>query len=244
MSVKWRSRLNLIMLLALDTATQAISLALHDGHEVVVEQTWRSPNSHTVELAPAVQALLNRSGVSMPDLTAFAVCSGPGSYSALRIGVSFAKALAGVAKKPLVGVMTFDILAAGVVGYAPQVAAQHGQLIATAQAGRGRVLVAKYRADGAAWALTDAPQVYEWETLISELTASVWIAGEIDRRGHELITLAQRENPNIIVLDAAARVRRAACLAQIAQQRLADEDAHHFKASLLAPIYAKTKDTP
>lgn len=237
------------MLLALDTATQAISLALHDGHDVIVEQTWRSArNSHTVELAPAVQTLLNRAGIAIPDLTAFAVCMGPGSYSALRIGVSFAKALAGQAKKPLVGVMTFDILAAGVVAYAPQVAAQHGQLIATAQAGRGRVLVAKYRPDGVGWALSDEPQVYEWETLLSELTSAVWVAGEIDERGHDLIALAQRENPNITVLDAAARVRRAGYLAQIAQQRLADEDAARFEvrfqARLLAPVYVKTKDTP
>jgi tRNA A37 threonylcarbamoyladenosine modification protein TsaB len=51
------------MLLALDTATRLISLALHDGQALLAESTWQSANTHTIELAPQVALLLRRAGL-------------------------------------------------------------------------------------------------------------------------------------------------------------------------------------
>ena len=90
-------------LLAIDTATQFISLALHDGQQMLAEQTWFSENHHTVELAPAVRMLLESARLTAADLTALAVSIGPGSYTGLRIGVALAKGIAGARRLPLVG---------------------------------------------------------------------------------------------------------------------------------------------
>ena len=92
------------MLLALDTATRNISLALHDGQAVLAEQTWRSAQHPTAELAPQVALLLLRAGLQPAGLQAVAVAIGPGSYTGLRIGLGLAKGLALAQAIPLVGV--------------------------------------------------------------------------------------------------------------------------------------------
>jgi len=53
------------MLLAVDTSTAQVGLAVFDGAQVLGEMTWRSKQHHTVELAPAVAELMRRSGLSM-----------------------------------------------------------------------------------------------------------------------------------------------------------------------------------
>src|SRR5256885_646053 len=81
----------LTMLLALDTATRLISIALHDGAAVLAESTWQAGAYHTVELAPQVALLLRRGGVEPGQLRGVAVAIGLGSYTGLRIGLGFAK---------------------------------------------------------------------------------------------------------------------------------------------------------
>ena len=121
------------MLLAIDTATRIMSLALHDGDTLLAEQSWNTRNRHTVELAPAVLNMLNSLEMSVADLAGLGVSIGPGSYTGLRIGVAFAKGLAAAHRLPLVGVTTLDTLAAA------QPHHQSGMgLIAVVQAGRGR----------------------------------------------------------------------------------------------------------
>src|SRR6266540_5829384 len=99
------------MLLAIDTATQAMSLALHDGRDLLGEQSWYHSENPTAELAPAVQTLLARCGVTVNQLTALAVSVGPGTYTDLRVGIALAKGLAAGRGLPLVGVTTLDTIA-------------------------------------------------------------------------------------------------------------------------------------
>ena len=58
------------MLLAIDTSTAQVGLALYDGTQVLGEMTWTTRQHHTTELAPALSGLLNRSGVSMDMVSA------------------------------------------------------------------------------------------------------------------------------------------------------------------------------
>ncbi|HEX9014059.1 MAG TPA: tRNA (adenosine(37)-N6)-threonylcarbamoyltransferase complex dimerization subunit type 1 TsaB, partial [Anaerolineaceae bacterium] len=101
------------MLLAVDTSTRWVGLALYTGSQVLGEMTWQSQNTHTVEVAPAVQELLTRAGVRSSDLRSIGVAVGPGSFTSLRIGLGQAKGLAMACRIPLVGIPTLDILAAG-----------------------------------------------------------------------------------------------------------------------------------
>ncbi len=97
------------MLLALDTSTRYGSVALSEEGVVVASRTWRSRYNHTSELMPAVAGLLEAYGLTAGHLDGVAVALGPGGFSALRVGISAAKGLVLVAKKPLVGVGTLDL---------------------------------------------------------------------------------------------------------------------------------------
>ena len=113
-------------LLAIDTATQFISIALHDGQQMLAEQTWISENHHTVELAPAVRALLINAHMTPAELSWLAVSIGPGSYTGLRIGVALAKGIATAQRIPLVA---YSPLAKGKLGQNPvleTIARKHG----------------------------------------------------------------------------------------------------------------------
>jgi tRNA threonylcarbamoyladenosine biosynthesis protein TsaB len=222
------------MLLAIDTATQTVSLALHDGAELLLEQTWQTSNNHTVELAPAVRDVLLRAGE--PTLTAMAVAIGPGTYTGLRVGVALAKAMASARALPLVGVSTLDILAAA----QPQF---QGVLIAVVQAGRGRVTTATYHWRKRRWQARDEVAVKNWEELLTSIDGAALITGEINEEGHEAVKGAQERGANIILASAANRLRRAGFLAEVAWARLHDGAADH-SAAKVTPVYAKTKDLP
>ena len=100
------------MLLAVDTSTAQIGLALYDGSKVLGELNWTSQQHHTTELAPALAGLLARSGATIGQVSALGVAIGPGSFTALRVGLAFVKGLALARRLPLIGVPTLDVVAA------------------------------------------------------------------------------------------------------------------------------------
>ena len=99
------------MLLAVDTSTAQTGLALYDGANVIVEMMWQSHQHHTVELAPAFEELIKRAEVKISDIEALGVAIGPGSFTSLRVGLSFVKGLALARKLPVIGIPSLDILA-------------------------------------------------------------------------------------------------------------------------------------
>lgn len=225
-------------LLAIDTATQFISIALHDGQQVLAEQTWRSENRHTVELAPAVRALMRHANLAPADLSALAVAIGPGSYTGLRIGVALAKGIAGACRLPLVGVSSFDILAA-------QQPRSTGALVLALPAGRGRVVAARYTWSKGRWKARGEAENVDWDTLLTGIDGATTLSGEISAEGHAKIEAAQADGLPISLSPAALRLRRAGFLADEAWARLrADDDPLAFEAAAVAPIYVKTKDSP
>ena len=92
------------MILAIDTSTAMISVALYDGSTILGEFTWKSPNRHSTVLAPAVGSLFRKTGVQFSDLSALAIALGPGSFTSLRIGLAFAKGINAALNIPIVGV--------------------------------------------------------------------------------------------------------------------------------------------
>ena len=78
------------MLLAIDTSTRTVGVALYDGDQIWNETTWTSHDYHTVELAPGIQDILQKSGVAITEIEAIAVAIGPGSFTGLRIGLAVA----------------------------------------------------------------------------------------------------------------------------------------------------------
>ena len=84
------------MLLAIDTATQIMSIALHDGEALHAECTLTAGRQHSALLAILIKQIMAQSSLPTDDLTALAVSVGPGSYTGLRIGVALAKGMAAV----------------------------------------------------------------------------------------------------------------------------------------------------
>ena len=102
---------------------------------------WRSQQNHSVELVPAIIALMDRAGARRSQLDAVFVAVGPGGFSALRVGISTAKAMAVALDVPVVSVGTLDIEARPYLGLDLPVRA----LI---EAGKERVYQGRYEAGG------------------------------------------------------------------------------------------------
>jgi tRNA threonylcarbamoyladenosine biosynthesis protein TsaB len=99
------------MLLAFDTATPLVTVALHDGADVVWEAVSERPLQHGEQLAPLIDRALQETGLVRQDLTAIGVGVGPGPFTGLRVGLVTARTLAHVLELPVYGVCTLDVLA-------------------------------------------------------------------------------------------------------------------------------------
>lgn len=103
------------MLLAFDTATPHVTVALHDGESVVASHESGEVMRHGEMLAPGIEHVLAEAGATPADLTAIAVGVGPGPFTGLRVGLVTARTLALVRGIPVHGVCSLDILAAEAV---------------------------------------------------------------------------------------------------------------------------------
>ncbi len=99
------------MLLAFDTATATVTVALHDGERVVASHSRPDAMRHGELLAPGIAAVLDQAGADRRDLTGIAVGVGPGPFTGLRVGLVTARTLALALGIPVHGVCTLDVLA-------------------------------------------------------------------------------------------------------------------------------------
>ena len=132
------------MLLAFDTATPLVTVALHDGERVVVEHSSEQPMKHGEHLAPLIARSLEDAGIVRQDLTAIAVGVGPGPFTGLRVGIVTARTLGFVLDIPVYGVCSLDAIALEVVG----TDATPGSFLVATDARRKEVYLASYDADG------------------------------------------------------------------------------------------------
>lgn len=100
-----------MLLLALDTATPAVTVALADASGVLAEATTVDARRHGELLAPGIAAVLAEAGVDRRELTQVAVGVGPGPFTGLRVGVMTARVLGAALSVPVVGVCTLDVVA-------------------------------------------------------------------------------------------------------------------------------------
>jgi tRNA threonylcarbamoyladenosine biosynthesis protein TsaB len=103
------------VLLAFDTATSHVTVALHDGDRVVAEYSASESMRHGEMLAPGIAEVLARAGAISQDVTAVAVGVGPGPFTGLRVGLVTARTMALALEIPVYGVCTLDVLAAEAV---------------------------------------------------------------------------------------------------------------------------------
>lgn len=234
------------MLLAIDTATRVLSLALHDGDQVRAEVTWITRNQHTTELMPAIRQLLEQCQVQTTDLTLLAVSQGPGSFNGLRIGISAGKGLAMALNLPLLAIPTLHVIAAA----QPGPWAEDSTLIAVVQAGRRRVCAGSYRWRAGRWVSQNDVKIVGWQTLIEDVSVNgseTVISGEIDADGRAAIVQAGQAAPGTIRMASPAySLRRAGFLAELAWERWRDSGLvpQIGDAAAVVPIYLHQPGVP
>ncbi len=223
------------ILLAIDTSTRQIGLALYDGVQVFCENVWASNDHHTTELAPAIQDLLRHSHIPVETLGAVGVALGPGSFTGLRIGLALAKGIALVQRIPLAGIPTLDILAqAQPLADMP--------MACVLRAGRGRLAVGWYeshRAPGEAtgWQPVSRIEVLTPQDLSQRIQTPTLVCGELTAEERQLLG---KKRKTIELASPAASLRRPSYLAELAWKRWQAGNADDPAA--LTPVYLHYND--
>ena len=211
------------MEIVLDTATRYASVAVSREGTIVAELSWRSERNHSVELVPAIRRVAEQAGVTPDDAAAVIVAQGPGGFSALRVGISMAKAFAMARGIPLVGVNTLDAEAQPFLGTGLPVCAIIG-------AGRTKVYAAHYTGGAGS-----GHRVRSHEELAAGITRETLLCGEglpdvaalVEERAGGLAVLARTPPPT----------RRPSVLAQLGYELLRSGGAQAPES--LEPIYMR-----
>jgi tRNA threonylcarbamoyladenosine biosynthesis protein TsaB len=220
------------MILAIDTSTQWMGIAIFRDEQILYEKIWRTNRRHTVELAPAIQCAFEECGESLANLKAVTVALGPGSFTSLRIGLAVAKGLALSLHVPVIGVPSLDVMAA----CQP---VQELPLVCVLKVGRDRLAACRYKNVSQAW-MSDGEiftaSVLELENRIQSPTL---ICGELDAEDRRIL---ERKWRNAIIARPAGNTRRPGVLAQLAAEKLLASQVDDVVA--LAPIYVHTINSP
>lgn len=171
-----------MLVLAMDTATPQVAVAIGDGGTVCGEVRVVGGRRHAEQLAPAIQYVCAETGVRLDQLAAIAVGVGPGLFTGLRVGVTTAKVMAQALRVPVVTVPTLDLLAY-------PLRHSHRMVVAVIDARRREVFHARYRTVPGGVQREDDYAVGPVEELIADLEAGgeeVLLAGDgVARyRGH------------------------------------------------------------
>ena len=100
-----------MLVLALDTSTAQVSVAIGDGGEVLGAVQLVGGRRHAEQLAPAIDYLRRELAVDLGHLAAIAVGTGPGLFTGLRVGVTTAQVMAQALRIPVVGIPSLDLVA-------------------------------------------------------------------------------------------------------------------------------------
>lgn len=131
----------MMSILALDTSTDYLTLAVTRGGRTAARLHRKAPRSHSTLLMSAIDTVLRKARLKLADLDGIAVGVGPGSFTGLRIGVATVKGLAYVTGVPVAAVPTFDAIARN-AGKAA------GTVCVVLDARKGKVYGAFYEPDG------------------------------------------------------------------------------------------------
>ncbi|MEV2256648.1 tRNA (adenosine(37)-N6)-threonylcarbamoyltransferase complex dimerization subunit type 1 TsaB [Streptomyces sp. NPDC050147] len=126
-----------MLLLALDTATPAVTVALHDGSSVVAASSQVDARRHGELLLPAVDRVLAEAGLGLDAVTGIVVGVGPGPYTGLRVGLMTADTFGLALGVPVHGVCTLD-------GLAYESGVEGGPFVVATDARRKEVYWARY----------------------------------------------------------------------------------------------------
>lgn len=97
--------------LYIDTSGEKATVAISNDHHVLALEVNTTANTHAAFVQPAIEKILQSTGISIQNIDAVVVTMGPGSYTGLRVGLASAKGVAYTIDKPLIGISTLTLLA-------------------------------------------------------------------------------------------------------------------------------------
>ncbi len=150
--------------LAIDTSGSFCSVALQRADGVVFHAESEGNGDHFERLPPLVESVCNQAQVRLLDLAQVVIGVGPGSFTGLRIGMSFAKGVACAGKVPLVGVSSF----LGIAKRRAMIEEANGLFLVVSDARRREVFMSEYQLVKGDVVQTQAP------TIAAEVTVSEW----------------------------------------------------------------------
>ena len=213
------------MELQIDTSTRYACVGLSREGRSLIEIAWRSERNHSIELVPAINRALEQAGATIRDLSAVFVASGPGGFSALRVGMSTAKAIAHTSSIPLVEVGTLELELHPYTDLSQPVCA-------IMSAGRTRLYVGSLEPG------EESPEIglQDLDSFLRDLSPDTFYCGEaipdlesdIRERIGDNATLSQAMPPS----------RRASSLAHLGYAKL--QSGHEANAALLEPLYLRS----
>ena len=129
-----------MIVLAIDTSTDAVSVAVSNSKQLLASSHVLSDRRHAEQLAPIIKNVCKQADISMSEIDVVGVDVGPGLFTGMRVGIASAKTIAQVLDVPIIGVSSLDILARSV-------ATTDRVVLATIDARRGELYWAMYRND-------------------------------------------------------------------------------------------------
>ncbi|MBW7652212.1 tRNA (adenosine(37)-N6)-threonylcarbamoyltransferase complex dimerization subunit type 1 TsaB [Anoxybacillus sp. ST4] len=127
--------------LAIDTSTFVMGIAVVDGQVVKGEIITNLKKNHSIRVMPAIESLLQECDMSPKEIERIVVAKGPGSYTGVRIGVTIAKTLAWTLGISLIGVSSLEAMAASAKYF-------QGLIVPLMDARRGQIYTGLYKAEG------------------------------------------------------------------------------------------------
>jgi tRNA threonylcarbamoyladenosine biosynthesis protein TsaB len=211
--------------LGIDTSSAQGGVALYDGQRLST-RSWPADRSHTTTLLSEIHQLLARAEVSVRDLAAVAIATGPGAFTGLRVGFGVAKGFHLATGIALIGIPTLEATALGFASCGTPIVAVVG-------AGRGRLIWARYEANIGSLTQARAPRNGTANELIDELNGSgpVLVTGEIDADQAELIGRIDQ----VSIPPLAIRMRHPGAFAELAWKRWRVGDVDD--ANAIEPVY-------
>ena len=218
--------------LGIDTSTRALGVAVVRGEAVVASAERVDPHHAASDLlAPVLQEVLRTAHLSLGELGGIAVSQGPGSFTGLRVGVAFVKALAMATGLPVIGISSLEAMATNAVGAAaaicPLLDAKQGKVYAAFFASRGAHLIRR-----------SPDRLTTWEAVCGRLqTPALFLGDGIAAYGAQL---RRRLGARALFAPEELWCPRAATVARLGGARLARGERHH--ARTLVPTYLYPRD--
>ncbi|MFH1736622.1 MAG: tRNA (adenosine(37)-N6)-threonylcarbamoyltransferase complex dimerization subunit type 1 TsaB [Actinomycetota bacterium] len=220
--------------LGFDTATPVTSVALSEDGRIIAELSITGDRTQMERLMPMIDAALKDAGVKVRDIDGIAVGTGPGLFTALRIGVATANALSQALRVPIAGVSSLDALAKGCAGSGETIAA-------VIDAKRGEVFASLYISDAGLNSLVWAAGVFEPETLARRLAV---VGGEVIAVGNGVIAyqniFKEYLGDNLSVAAPELMFPRAAAVIELGEPAL--REAPKGLPGQVRPVYVRQPD--